>query len=329
MAIPNLSIVPLQDYLKSNRYWNVFLCCTSFEDRCYKSSEILNTNEAKIETTVVHNYNESDPQDFRGINAQSMENNLRPISNQLHHYLGSSVSNPKEGVSKFLDFLQEKKVDLAGKSILIDITVFTKPFFYLLFKTFKDKLGLSKFSVIYTEPERYKTGNQANGEIILTQGLDRIESIPGFLGSSVNQKDALIIQLGFEGKRALDVYYHINPEITFAMNGFPAYQPGWNKLSLEANMRFLRESRAHERLYSAPAMDPFETERVLRNIGKEIKSKGLNIVIAPLGSKVQAFGAMLYALKDNDAKIVYPFPSYFKTDYSYKSGPSWIFEVWI
>jgi hypothetical protein len=329
VAIPNLSVVPLQDYSKTNKCWDIFLCCTSFEDRCSRSSEILNTINAEIKTGIIHNYKECDPQNFRGINAKIIEDNLQPISNQLYHYLGSSVSDPKEGVSRFLEFLQEKNVNLIGKSVLIDITVFTKPFFYLLVKTFKDKLGLRKFSVIYTEPERYKTVNQANGEIILTQGLDRIESIPGFLGSSVNQKDALIIILGFEGKRALDVYYHISPEITFAINGFPAYQPGWNKVSLEANIRFLTESKAHERLYSAPAMDPFETEKVLRNICDEIRPKGLNIVIAPLGTKIQAFGAMLYALKDNDAKIVYPFPSYFKTDYSYKSGPSWIFEVCI
>ena len=190
----------------------------------------------------------------------------------------------------------------------MDITVFTKSFFFLLFKTLMEKFSLRSFSIIYTEPERYKTGSKPSGEVILTEGFDRLESIPGFSGSSVNSKDALIVQLGFEGKRSLDVFYHINPEITYAINGFPSYKPDWHKISLEANLRFLMESKAYCNLFLAPAVDPFETEKTIDLINCEIKKQGFNVVISPLGTKLQALGAMLYAMKEqrNEGSISFP-----------------------
>lgn len=327
LMIPNLSIVPLEEYLIIPKQYDIFFCCSSFEERCTRSSEILKVKNTKIGTTILHNYKERDPRNNRGKYAKRIENLLRPISNEFLANSGESFSSPKEGVAQFFSFLEEYNIDLYGKKIAVDITVFTKSFFFLLFKTLREKYSLRKFSIIYTEPERYKTGTKPSGEVILTEGLDRLESIPGYSGSSINSKDALIVQLGFEGKRALDVFYNINPEISYAINGFPSYKPEWHKISLESNMRFLMESKAYCHLFSAPALDPFETEKVIDLLNREIKTQGFNVVISPLGTKLQAFGAMLYALKDKETKVVYPFPSFFPADYSHKFGPSWILEA--
>jgi hypothetical protein len=326
--IENLSVISLEDYLARLEPWDLFVCCSSFEERCKRSSEILRQKEVKIGTSILYNYKETDSENLKEKNAKIMEENLRQISRQVLPHCGESVSSPHEGMAKFLLFLKENNVSFLNKEIAVDITVFTKPFFFLLFRVLKEKFRIRHVYVIYTEPEKYKGKNPDADEIILTEGLDRVESIPGFTGSSINPKEALIVQLGFEGKRALDVFNSINPEIVYAINGFPSYQPGWHKISFEENMRFLSESRSYEHLFSAPAADPFETEKVVSKVAREIKQKGgLNIVIAPLGTKIQAFGALLYALKDDDTKVVYPFPSFYKADYSYKFGPSWIFKT--
>lgn len=98
---------------------------------------------------------------------------------------------------------------------------------------------------------------------------------------------------------------------------------------MEANLPFLRESGASDHLFFAPAVDPFETKKVVSQIVKEVKenSQNLNIVIAPLGTKTQAFGVLLYAFQNNTIKVIYPFPSVYKADYSYKYGPTWILKV--
>jgi len=279
--------------------------------------------------SIIFNYKETDPENKKEENIKRIKNNLKPISKSVHVFDTESVSRPSEGIKKFLSFLKEKNIDLSDKEIILDITVFTKPYFFLLFKVMREKFNLHRFYVVYTEPEKYKSKNPNKNEIILTEGLDRVEPMPGFTGSSVNSKDALIVILGFEGKRALDVFYSVNPELTYAVNGFPSFQPGWHKISLEANLRFLKESYASDHLFFAPALDPFETKEVISQIIEEIRenNQDLNIVIAPIGTKMQAFGVLLNTLQDNTIKVIYPFPSVYKADYSYRYGPSHIFEV--
>lgn len=330
--IENLSIIPAENVLGTYRNWDVFISCGSFEERCTRSSEIfLNKNvaRARIGKCIIFNYKETDPANKKEENIKKMKDSLMKISSYVHVFDTESVSLPHEGIKKFLKFLEKNHIRLSRRRVIIDITVFTKPYFFLLFKVLQEKFGLSQFDIFYTEPEKYKKKNSSKNEIILTEGLDRVESIPGFVGSSVNSREVLIVILGYEGKRALDVFYTVNPEITFAINGFPSYQPGGHRTSLEANLRFLQESGAAGNLFFAPAIDPFETRRVVAQIISVINEQypDSNITIAPLGTKMQAFGVLLYAILNKAVKVIYPFPSTYKPDYSFKHGPSWIFRV--
>lgn len=327
--ISNLSIVPITEFLSQARNWDIFICCSSFEDRCLRSIDIFLEKKATLKESMIFNYKETDPEDKKGNNLKKMKDRLEKICDVVHVFNTESVSTPSKGIKKLLVFLTENHIDLNGKKVAIDITVFTKPYFFLLFKVLRERFHLFNFNVIYTEPERYKLEEPESNEIILTEGLDRVESIPGFEGSTQGSKDALVVILGFEEKRSLEVFQTVNPETTYAINGFPSYQAGWHRKSLEANMRFLDESRASDHLFFAPAVDPFETKRVLSDIVNQVKSENedMNIVIAPLGTKLQAFGVLLYALENGSVKVIYPFPSTYKPDYSYRYGPSWILEV--
>lgn len=327
--IENLSVLSIENFLTQPRKWDIFISCGSFEERCTRSSDIFLDKKTEIGTSIIFNYKETDPEKKKEENIQKIKSNLKQICKCIHIFDTDSVSLPSEGIKKFLIFIKEKNIDLLDKEIIVDITVFTKPYFFLLFKVMREKFNLRRFHVIYTEPEKYKSKSSNKSEIILTEGLDRIESMPGFVGSSANSQDALIVILGFEGKRAIEVFSNVNPELTYAVNGFPSFQPGWHKISLEANLRFLRESGASEYLFFAPAIDPFETKKIVSQIVKEVKEnrQDLNIVIAPLGTKMQAFGVLLCAFQNNTIKVIYPFPSVYKADYSYKYGPTRILEV--
>lgn len=327
--IENLSILSIEDFLTQPRKWDVFISCGSFEERCTRSSNIFINKKVEIDTSIIFNYKETDPENKKEENIREMKTNLEQICKFIHTFDTESVSLPSEGIKKFLMFLKEKNIDLLNKQLIIDITVFSKAYFFLLFKILKEKLNLHEFYVVYTEPERYKSKSADRNEIILTEGLDRVESIPGYTGSSMNSEDALIVILGFEGKRSIEVFHSVNPELTYAVNGFPSFQPGWHKISLEANLPFLRESGASNHLFFAPAVDPFETRNTVSQIVEEIEenNKNTNIIISPLGTKLQAFGVLLYALGNKKIKVIYPFPSVYKPDYSYKYGPTWIFKV--
>lgn len=327
--IENLSIISTEDFFVQPRMWDIFITCGSFEERCVRSSNIFLDKKVEIGTAVIFNYEETDPENKKEENVKIMRNSLEQICKYNYVFDTESVSLPSEGIKKFLIFLKEKNIDLLNRQVIVDITVFTKAYFFLLFKILREKLNLHEFYVVYTEPEKYKSKNVDKDEIVLTEGLDRVESIPGFVGSSVNSKDALIVILGFEGKRSIEVFSSVDPELTYAVNGFPSFQAGWHKISLEANLRFLRESGAFEHLFFAPAGDPFETRNILSQIVEEIEkdNENVNILISPLGTKLQAFGTLLYALRNKKIKVIYPFPSVYKPDYSYKYGPTWIFKV--
>lgn len=94
-------------------------------------------------------------------------------------------------------------------------------------------------------------------------------------------------------------------------------------------MSFLQESGAIENLFYSPAIDPFETKKLIEKIVEDIKGHDhdYNVIIAPLGTKMQAFGALLHSITDKTIKVIYPFPSKYKSDSSENYGQTWIFAV--
>ena len=325
----NFSIVKIDEYLESKNRFDIFLCCGSFELRSIRSSEIFLTKNIEIRNSIIFNYKETDLENKKGENIKVIQRNLKKVSNIVSIFNTISLSYPTRGIKEFFKFLKERNIDLSDKKILIDITVFTKPYFFLIIKSLVEKWNNLEFFIVYTEPEKYKEKDIGSKEIILTRGLDRIESIPGFFGTSVNSKDALIVILGFEGKRAIQIFSDIDPEITFAVNGFPGFRAGWDKISLEENLQFLKISRAFENLFYAPARNPFETFNTISLLVESIQKQTYtyNIIIAPLGTKLHALGTLLYALVHKDIKIIYPFPSFYNADFSYRYGPTWILKI--
>jgi hypothetical protein len=317
--IENFSIEKLDRYLEEPNKWEVYIACSSFEDRFCRSSSIFKVHEVKIDFSIIFNFKETCLK--KEDNLRIVKSNLENTSKVIKIFDAESVFEPVKGIKKFLSYLESNNIDLRNKRIIIDISTFNKPYLFLLFKILIEKFDISEVYVVYTEPKNYNT--------LLTEGLNKVESIPGFTGSSINSKDALIVILGFEGNRSLEVFNAINPEFTYAINGFPSFQPGWDRRSLSENMRFLKESNAYEHILMAPASDPFETEKTIVKIVKEIReyNPDVNITISPLGTKIQALGALLYALKDKKVKIVYPIPSTHNKNRSEEFSSSWIYKI--
>lgn len=94
-------------------------------------------------------------------------------------------------------------------------------------------------------------------------------------------------------------------------------------------MRFLIESRSIDHIFFSPTNDPFETAKVLKIMVGTIRKKhfNLDIVVAPLGTKMQAFGVLLFVLKNKFVRVVYPFPTEYSSNYSKGHGETWIARV--
>ncbi len=325
--IENFSIVDFEEF-SEERIWDIFITCGSFEDRCTRFSNLLKSDSASITHSIIFNYREEDKTNKKTNNIKKIIANLSEISKNILIFNPGSVSKPSEGIKEFLNFLKDNSIEMNDKKIVVDICTFTKPYLFVLFKVFKEVFQISEVDIVYTEPVSYKNKDEINDEIVMTEGLDRIQSIPGFRGSPIETQNALIVILGFEGKRSLEVFEEVEPNITFAINGFPSYKAGWNQISLSKNTQFLDLSGAHEHLFFTPANNPFETRNLIHHIVNELpESKNKNIIIAPLGSKMQAFGVLLFALNFKNISVVYPFPSSYKTDRSDGADKTWIFRT--
>ena len=326
---PDLSVIQVRDYTGKQKHWDLFLACSSFEERCTGASRELADKGTELDHAIVFSYKETDPYGLKDGWQHQMVEQLNKTSKDVRVFNTESVSKPSEGMKGFLRYLRGTRLDPRNSSILIDITVFTKPYYFLLIKTLCSEYSIGQLDIMYSEPEHYGSKPGTVGAVVLTEGLDRIETIPGFTGSSSGTEEALVVLMGFEGNRSLDVFRAVNPTTTYAVNGFPSFRPGWDRISLDANLRFLRESSAYDALYFAAAIDPFETRDTLGLIEATIRERNpdSSIVIAPLGTKTQALGVLLHAIRSPGVKVIYPFPSHFRTDYSSGIGPCWMMRT--
>ena len=51
--IENMSILPLDEYIKSKTNWDICLSCGSFEQRCLKSSEQFVKGGVSFKTSII------------------------------------------------------------------------------------------------------------------------------------------------------------------------------------------------------------------------------------------------------------------------------------
>lgn len=179
------------------------------------------------------------------------------------------------------------------KQIAIDISCFTKPYFFSLIKYLKEYHDVSSLTVFYTEPRSYIFSKGLYGSYSSTFGPLSILEIPGYPGLETRtEKKLLIILLGFNGDLSVFITEEIAPDIVILVNGFPSYLPKFKDISLICNEKL--SSTFKNSIRYAIANNPFETYNILEKIKTEYQNSFINI--APLGTKPMALGACLFGI---------------------------------
>lgn len=221
------------------------------------------------------------------------------------------------GLLAFRKHIESSFPSIRNMNIVIDISVMIKPYIFLLLKHL-DNFNAKTLYFLYAEPASYD---------ILTKGTMIAKDVPGYSGAKdLRKKDALIILLGFEGNRAVEVLNEVNPDLTIPVNGFPSYRPNFKDRSIMENKELLSEDDILKNLCYAPANDPFETKNLLEEIYSKYSHK-YNITIVPLGTKPMAFGSCLFAMEHKDCRIVYSYPKEYFPKPSKNWGDSWMYFV--
>lgn len=220
------------------------------------------------------------------------------------------------------------KIGLNDKVILIDITGLKQPVFFYLLKIIHQNFHPRKILIAYTEPLKYKRKGNNKEEFNLTEDFLGIKALPGFIRPIDNSKEKVLVALiGFEGNRFSYVFQELTPDLrkTHAITGFPPFRPGWQYFSYSCNKNILEASKAFHNLHRATAFEPFSAYDILNSIKEQYPNGQLSIV--PLGTKPHALGAVLFAIQNNDVRLIYDFPLITNNFRTEGVGQAYIYDI--
>ena len=204
----------------------------------------------------------------------------------------------------------------------VDMTLFTRPFLFWLLKYLNRTLPAPEIFVYYTEPESYRYAEGTFDTYQATVGPLEVREIPGFPGTPRSSgASSLTVLLGFDGQLATAINEDIAPRETIVVNGFPSYFQKYKDISLVNNERLVSGAR----LFYAPADNPFETYNMLDHIRSHAPDSSMTL--APLGTKPMALGACMFAIDNDDVRVVYPRPKEYVSQTTRASWRSWRYDV--
>ena len=173
-----------------------------------------------------------------------------------------------------------------------------------------------KIKIIYAEPKEYKKGKnkEFQDEFDLTTTSGKFQKIPPYsllIDSNSSQKAILVSFLGFENNRLgriMESDDGARYEKYIPILALPAFEAGWENISLRRHYEELKDINT---IKFSPANNPYEMNQVLELIYKN-ERYNKNLVLAPIGTKPHALGAMIFLINKQEEGITigltYDFP---------------------
>ena len=305
---------------------DIYINCVSFEERGVKS--LINANGYHAENVFILDYPELQQRDQPA--KKRIKENRKIILEKVEEFtehkkniflLGCSRNEPMEGYFQFLDICDALNLNSASPNlkITIDISVLTKAYLLVMLKAI-ETLGANKVRIIYTEPAYYYPER-------LTYGISSIGYVPLYNGNLTPLKhDLLIVFLGFEGERAFAIWEYFEPQKAIGFVGNPGFRPAYVETAEKLNKAFLHEKGVEKREVSA--IDHEEVCQMLESVWEN--NQDHDLLISPLGTKIQAVGVYLFKRNNPDcgAQVVYAKPYKYLDNY-YSRGSGRMFETFL
>lgn len=151
----------------------------------------------------------------------------------------------------------------------------------------------------YYKPEMY--GGQ------LSRGVRRVQAVPGFEGRGIGSDNTtLVLILGFEGYKSLYAWEQLGPSKTIALLGDPPYRREFLETARRSNAELFRQLGSRG---IVGGMNTFDVELAygeLEGLYRDLirKDAGAEIVVCPLGTKLQCVAAFALAYRHREVSIV-------------------------
>ena len=301
-----------------NNTFDIFILAGGSDYRAYEILRKIEPQKGLIKDILLFNFSER----VQNIEKSDSYYTYQTIGFKNIIQIQCLIKDPNSCLDNMV--LLENKL-ISARNIAIDISCFTKPYFFYLIKLFKERFkNIDSLSVFYTEPQSYLFPHGIFTSYHSSTGPVTILEIPGFSGYEASEeKRILIILLGFDGDLSKEINEDISPSETIVINGFPSYSLKYKDISLVTNEKLTSDKDVIIRFSGAD--NPFEVFNLLEDIKNKNGEAFINI--APLGTKPMALGACLFALNYPDVRVVYPFPETYEKVTTVNCWNSWVYKI--
>ena len=166
--------------------------------------------------------------------------------------------------------------------------------------------------IVYAEPNTYRVKEFRKMGIHqdLCETVNGIAPLPGLTNLLPHRESPLfVVLLGFEGGRFSQIIQDQNPDrdkITPIL-GVPGYRINYPYISLWGNRNQIKNTGSWQNIKYAEANSIVDIYSMLKRLSYDYRNP--EMVVAPIGTKPHAIGAILYSIKHPDkVEIVYDNP---------------------
>ena len=281
---------------------DLFICSSSFEDRCRAIPESLDPSAIK-RTLICEN------QDYESYAIHNTKKLIKHFGRRAHKIV-LRTDNPLL-VADNLQTALSKALRLRPSLCVVDMTTFTHEGLLILIRVLNQSGFSGDLRFVYAGAKDYSL-NSSKSEKWLSKGIDNVRSVLGYPGVMLPSKRLhLIVLVGFESERAENLIEAYEPAAISLGLGDEAASVSRNHYATNADfhqkvLSFVRSiatqnTTAHSFTFSC--VDPFDAREALR---KHIsKFPDYNTVVAPMNTKISTLGAALVALENDCIQLCY------------------------
>ncbi|MCY4287691.1 MAG: hypothetical protein OXC63_03780 [Aestuariivita sp.] len=272
-------------------YIDVFVCCSSYEDRCL--SIPMEINQGWLNQAII----------FENSKILAVKEN----TNRLVEHFGTcskqvsvDIGNPVTSIRAMYDVLETIIGTKRNVRVVVDITTFTHEQLLILLGLLRN-MGCNGVTCLYSGAESYMNDEDNKW---LSKGIVEIRSVIGFSGElKVQSGIKLVIMIGFESERAQRLIEAYDPD--FLSIGIGRRSDSIEDWHHSRNKRFfekLTNQYPNAETFEFSCNDPFFTAKAVK---KQCEDLSLSPVVAPMNTKISTVGAALAAFEDFRIQLCY------------------------
>lgn len=300
----NDTLDALRDHLDDSPI-DAFICCASFEERSKRIAEMIDPKY--IDSSWI-----AFSRDFQKLSKQNMDT-IKSIFADKSKIMEFDTADPLLTA----DCIVSNLSDLCSggpKRIIIDITSFTREALLILIKFLTEQLrDKDSLEFLYTNAREYSIGDSGQGKW-LSKGIKEVRSVLGYPGDlSPSKQDHLIVLVGFEDERALDLIREYEPSrisLGVANRKEEAAVPhGGTNID---RLRKLKNTLSLTEEFIFHAYDARATKIAIQRLISN--TPNYNTIIAPMNTKISTLGVAAAALEDISIQICYGRANVYNTE---------------